>query len=170
MDDFERLIEAFGSRGKRGQSVWKLDVFMDLGRIDDRRVVEFFATVVTDVEEPPDVRVDALRRLREAPLTPVDRRLAAEAGLVALRPASGDDVRLQAAIVLGDFVDIADVLTALGAVAADPSESIELRYNAFTSLQRVGPTAECLALLQALSKDETLGQSARALLASWRVD
>jgi len=167
MDLVERLIEAFGSRGKRDHSAWKLDVLMDLGRLDDPRVVAFFMAVVVDVDEPTDVRVDALGRLREAALRPDERVLAVEATRQALCRPTDDRLRLHAALVLGDFTDLPGVLDALGTLAREPDESIELRYNAFTSLQRAGPTPACLDVLQALSADETLGQSARALLASW---
>jgi HEAT repeat protein len=167
MDEVERLIEAFGSRGRHDHSVWKLDVLMDLGRFDDPRTVAFYVAVIADAEEPPDVRSDALRRLREASLSPDARIAAAEASLHALGARSDLQLRLHAALVLGDFVDIPAALGALGLLAADVAEPIELRYNAFTSVQRAGPTTACLEILRSLSADETLGQSARALLASW---
>jgi hypothetical protein len=170
MNEVDRLIEKFGARGKRHQSVWKLDVLMDLGRIDDPRVVRFLASVVVDPEEAPDVRTDALRRLRATPLSRDERALVAEVGLRALAPCADGELRLHAAVILGDFVDVDGVLHALGELAAGHAEPLELRYNAFTSLQCAGPTAACLEILQKLSGDEMLGQSARALLSAWGVD
>jgi hypothetical protein len=167
MDEVARLIEAFGARGQRNQSVWKLDVLLDLGRFQDPRVVRFLVAVASDDAEVPDVRVDALRRLREAASSPRLRLLAATAGLACLAPATDDQLRVHAAIDLGDFVDLDRVVDALAALAANPAEPLELRYSAFTSLQRAGPTAACLASLRSLSGDECLGQSARALLTSW---
>jgi hypothetical protein len=61
------------------------------------------------------------------------------------------------------------VLSALGTLSAAEWEPTELRYNAYTSLQRAGPTALCVTILRSLSADETFGQSARALLASWGI-
>jgi hypothetical protein len=167
MDEIDQLIEAFGSRGKSGHAAWKLDLLMDIGRFRGARVIAFFAAVVADGGEPPDVRADALRRLRESTLTPVERMLAAEAGLRALACSPSLDLRLRAALALGDFADLPPTLQALGALASDADEPLELRYNAFTSLQRAGPTPACLAILRGLVSDETLGQSAVALLASW---
>jgi len=167
MDEVERLIEAFGAHGRLDHSMWKLDVLMDLGLCDDPRVVAFYGAVISDEEQPADVRSDALRRLREASITPCDRVMATDATLQALAPQADPQLRLHAALVLGDYVEIPVALDALGTLAADASESIELRYNAFTSLQRAGPTATCLAMLRALADDETLGQSAHALLVSW---
>jgi hypothetical protein len=169
MDPAAWLIEAFGSRGKRDHSAWKLDVLMDLGRHDDPKVIAFFLAVVVDAEEPTDVRLDALGRLREVALDAAARCLAADASLKVLSRPSDDGLRLHAALVLGDFTDVPGVLDALGALTQEPDESIELRYNAFTSLQRAGPTEPCLDVLRALSADETLGPSARAILASWGV-
>jgi hypothetical protein len=173
MDEVARLIEAFGARGRRGQSAWKLDVLMDLGRIDDGRVRELLAAVASDGDEPADVREDALRRLRDVSVTPEARALAARAGIAALEQtgvgAGRPAIRLQAAIVLGDVVDAEGALDALGSVAADQREPIELRYTAFTALERAGPTAACLAILRPLAADEALGQAVRSLLASWRI-
>ena len=169
MDEVEKLIQAFWSRGKRNQSLWKLDVLLDLGQLADPRVVAFLAEIVTDPDEPFDVRSEALSRLRETAHSPSDRLVAAGAGLVALAAGSDREIRLRAAIVLGDFVDVDDVLSALGRLAGDEREPTELRYNAYTSLQRAGPTSACVDILRSLSDDETFGQSARALMASWGV-
>jgi hypothetical protein len=167
MDDIDQLIEAFGSRGKSDHSAWKLDILMDLGRFRSPKAVAFCVGVVADGDEPPDVRADALRRLREATLTPAERVEVSDATLQALACRPSLDLRLLAALALGDFVDIAAALVALGALAANVDEPLELRYNAFTSLQRAGPTPTCLAIMRGLASDETLGQSALALLASW---
>ena len=168
MDEVDTLIKAFGSRGKRHQSLWKLDVLLDLGRLNDPRVVQLLVTVVTDADEPLDVRLDVLGSFREMSLTPGDRNRVAGACLAALAPASDSRIRLRAAIVLGDFVDNERVLDALGTVAAE-CESTELRYNAYTSLQRAGPTIACVDMLRLLCADKAFGPSARALLASWGV-
>ena len=169
MDEVETLIQAFGSRGKRNQSLWKLDVLLDLGLLDDPRVVRFLVDLVADTDEPLDVRSEALSRLRETAHSPSERVLAARAGLAALAPESNSQIRLRAAIVLGDFVDVEGVLSALGALAAAESEPTELRYNAYTSLQRAGPVTACVDILRSLRADEAFGPSARALMASWGV-
>ena len=167
MDDVDRLIGAFGSRGRRDHALWKLDVLLDLGRLDDPRIGRFLIGVVMQADEPTDVRADALTRLRESSLQSDDRALAAAAGVFALAPGTDAQLRLHAAIVLGEFLDVEGVLGALGTLAVDSCEPIELRYNAFTSLQRAGPSTACVELLRSLCADELLGPSARALLASW---
>jgi hypothetical protein len=167
MDDVARLISAFGARDSSAGTAWKLDILMDLGRFDGPRVVAFYAAVVADPEEPPEVRAEALRRLREASLTPEERVRAADASVRALAAGSDVALRLLGALALDDFIDVEGALPALGRVAANPDEPIDLRYNAFTSLQRTGPTPACVEILRALASDETLGQSATRLLAVW---
>jgi hypothetical protein len=169
MDEVDTLLQSFWSRGKLNQSLWKLDVLLDLGRLVDPRVVQFLASIATDVDEPVDVRSEALSRLRETAQSPGDRVLAARAGLTALEAGSDSRIRLRAAIVLGELVDVDDVLSALGTLVAAEAEPTELRYNAYTSLQRAGPSTACVAILRSLSDDEMFGQSARALLNSWGV-
>jgi HEAT repeat protein len=80
------------------------------------------------------------------------------------------DLRLQAALTLGEFTDVEGVLPTLGALALEPHESIDLRYAAFTSLERAGPTTECINLLRQLSKDDMLGRSAQSAQVRWRVE
>jgi hypothetical protein len=82
---------------------------------------------------------------------------------------SSCDLRLEAALALGGFIDMDGVLSTLGAVALMHDESVDLRYAAFTSLERAGPTAECVNVLRQMSSDETLGDSARAVLAAWHI-
>ena len=58
-------------------------------------------------------------------------------------------------------------------VAANPfaqEESIDLRYAAFTSLERAGPAPESISLMRQISGDETLGNSARSVLSAWHVE
>jgi len=52
----------------------------------------------------------------------------------------------------------------------DVREQIDLRYSAFTSFERAGPTDECVQILRQLSADETLGHSARSLLSMWHLE
>ena len=80
------------------------------------------------------------------------------------------DLRLQAAIALGDFTEIVGVLSRLNSVCLAQGESIDIRYAAFTSLERAGPTTECNALLRQMSSDETLGRSARSVLSAWHIE
>jgi hypothetical protein len=168
MDEAGRRIEAFGGRAT-SSVVSRLDALPDLERLGDPRVVPFLLEVLADRREPTEVRLHVLRRLRDARLIAGYRPAVAEAiGRVVLDRAS-PDLRLPAALALAEFTDSDDVVTTLGGLALDPAEPIDVRYLAFTSLQRAGPTTGCVVLLRQLLPDEALGRSARRLLASWRL-
>jgi hypothetical protein len=170
MDDVELLIQAFSARGAMASSASKLDVLLDLERLGDRRVVCFLLQVLADPSQPAEVRVHVLKRLRNGPLTAADRFTVAGALRQLLSSRSSLDLRLQAALALGEFTEVAGVLPALGALALEPDESIDLRYSAFTSLERAGPTTECVNLLRQLSNDDMLGRSAKSALVRWRLE
>ena len=169
MDDLDRLIQAFSARGAVNSPAAKLDVLMDLERLRDGRVVSFLLQVLGDPREPSEVRMHVLKRLRNGPLTADERCTVAGALGELMVRGSSIDLRLQAALALGEFTDISGVPTALGSLALESQELVDLRYSAFTSLERAGPTPECLRLLRQLSHDEILGRSARSALARWNL-
>jgi hypothetical protein len=68
-------------------------------------------------------------------------------------------------LALAEFTEIDGVPATLSGLALDPCETIDVRYFAFTSLQRAGPTTESVALLRKLSADEVLG---RKCPSSWQ--
>ena len=169
MDDVERLIEAFRARSTRSV-LSKLDALLDLEQLDDPRIVPFLLHVLADQREPTEVRIHVLKRLRNGSLSSENRSLVAEAILQVVSDRSTPDLRLQAVLALAEFTDIDGVPATLGSLALDPGETIDVRYSAFTSLQRAGPTATCVAVLRQLSADGILGRSARSLLSLWRLE
>jgi hypothetical protein len=82
---------------------------------------------------------------------------------------STEELRLQAALTLGDFAQVDGVLPSLSAVSLARHESVDLRYAAFTSVERAGPTPECIAVLRQIARDETLGGAARSVLLAWHI-
>jgi hypothetical protein len=72
-------------------------------------------------------------------------------------------------LALAEFADIDGVPAALGELALDADLPLDVRYYAFTSLERAGATTECVALVRRLVSDDTLGAAARSLLLSWRI-
>jgi hypothetical protein len=104
-------------------------------------------------------------------LVPADRPPVAKVIGDVLADKSTTDLRLQAALALGEFTQIDGVLARLSAVCLAQDESLDLRYAAFTSVERAGPTPECVALLRQLaSEEEALGGSARSVLSAWHID
>ena len=170
MDEVERLIQVFSARGAMASAAAKLDVLLDLERLRDRRVVFFLLQLLGDPSQPAEVRVHVLKRLRNGPLTAHDRVKVAGALRQLLSSGSSLDLRLQAALALGEFTDIAGVPPALGALALEHDDSIDLRYAAFTSIERAGPTTECVNLLRQLANDDMLGCAVRSILVRWRLE
>jgi hypothetical protein len=174
MDDVERLIQAYSRRAASHSTAAKLDVLMDLERLRDERIVLFLLDVLEDPGEAPEVRMHVLKRLRdglpEAALTADERAAIARALCELMLHGSSLELRLQAAVALGEFTNIAGAATSLGSLALDPQELLDLRYSAFISLERAGPTPECIHLLRQLSNDEVLGCSAQSALARWHLD
>jgi hypothetical protein len=171
MDQLERLIQAYQLR-LSASSLSKLDVLMDIERIHDDHVVPFLLTILGDSEESEDVRIYVLKRLRNGNglVTPGHRLAVANTIGKVSEERRATDLRLEAALALGEFIEIDGVLTLLINLCFAKDESIDLRYAAFTSLERAGPTPECVALLRQLSTDETLGRSARSVLSAWHIE
>jgi hypothetical protein len=140
---------------------------MDFQRLSD---VPYLLQILADSGQPAAVRIRVLRRLRDGPGTAEDRSIVAGALRQLMSTGSDPDLRLQAVVALGEFTHITGVLRDLGSLAMEPEELIELRYSAFTSLQRAGPTPECINLLHQLSDDEILGRCARGALVRWRLE
>jgi hypothetical protein len=123
-----------------------LEVLMDLEQLPNRRLVRFLLHVLGDRAEAEEVRIYALRRLRDGgELLPTDLPPVAWAIGDVLADTSAVDLRLQAALALGEFIRVERVLARLSAVCLDQEESIDLRYAAFTSLERTRPTPGCAA-------------------------
>lgn len=170
MDDFERLRSAYRLRAL-SSAYSRLSVLRDLDLIRDARVVPFLLTVLGDTTQPEEVRIHVLKQLRNGDkrVVPDNRAFVATAMMAVLTGLSSSELRIQAALALGEFVQLDGVLAMLGHVVLAPAESLDLRYAAFTSMQRAGATPESVALLRQLSTDQDLGRSARSVLSGWRV-
>src|SRR5215471_16380706 len=168
MDDVDGLINRFSDSGP--DVAWKLDALLDLELRPDPRVTALWTSVIVDPAEAPPVRVAALRGLRSARLANDERPLVARAiaRVAADTGSAATQLRVQAALALGEFLAIEGVLAALGDVASNPTDNIDVRYAAFTSIERAGPIREGAACLRRLAQDEILGPSARHLLIDWR--
>ncbi|HEY1293880.1 MAG TPA: hypothetical protein VGJ60_12415 [Chloroflexota bacterium] len=145
----------------------RLATVREIERVHGPRCVPYLLDVLDDQYEPAPVRIHVLRRLRNGRFLAEFRPAIAAAILPLLLEVRLTDLRLQALLSLADFTDIDTVLLSLGRVALDAGEPIDIRYIAFTSLQRAGPTAECVGFLRQLATDEALGDSAQSVLSLW---
>jgi len=171
MDELERLVGVYQAR-RASSFKSKLDVLMDLERIRDPRVVPFLLSLLEDPRESEDMRIHVVKQLRNGVglLVPADRPAVARAIGDVLDDTSPVELRLQATLALGDFTAIDGVLPRLNALALHADESIDLRYAAFTAIERAGPTSESVAIMRDIARDDTLGDAARSVLSAWHVD
>jgi hypothetical protein len=170
MDELQRLVNLYGTRAASSVKS-KLDVLIDLERIRDPRVVPFLLQILMDPCEGEEVRIHVVKQLRggSGVLVPADRPVVARAIGGVLAGPSPANLRLQAALALGDFIHIESVLWGLSAVSLARDESIDLRYAALDSIERAGPTPESVRVLHQMAHDETLGGAARSVLSAWHV-
>ena len=167
----QRLIQAFEDRTD-ASTVSRLDALMDIERLRHQRVMPFLLRVLADEQEPVQVRVHVLKRLRDRRLPNGLRERTASAllGLVLDLDGCPPQLHLQAVLALAEFTEIDGVPAALAALARDRAAPLDIRYSAFTSLERTGPTPESVALVKQLLPDDALGVSARSLLVSWQIE
>jgi hypothetical protein len=170
IDDLQDLINTYRLRSSSSAS--KVSVLRHVERIRDPRVVPFLLEVLGDPREVGEVRIHLIRQLRNGDgLVSNDQRsVVARAISVVLTDEPDEQLRLEAALALGEFTQIDGVLSTLGGVALAQNASIDLRYAAFTSLERAGATSASVSLMRVLASDEILGNSARGLMSTWHVD
>src|SRR5690349_18086204 len=116
MDKVTRCVEA--NRMRAGASVRaRLDALLDLVRLRDHHIVPFLLEVLRDRHEAEEVRIYVLKHLRNGDglLTPAVRPLVARAMAEVLADTSCAELRLHAALALGEFAQIENVVASLGA-------------------------------------------------------
>jgi hypothetical protein len=166
-DELERIIQAFAGRPDLSL-LSKLDALTDIDRIRDPRVVLFRLDVLTNQRELVEVRLHVLKRLQNQSFADGLREAVATTILRLVQDGCQPELRLHAALALAEFTDIDGVPSALAGVVLNQDLPLDIRYSAFTSLERTGPTLECVALVRDLVNDDAFGTSARSLLSVWR--
>jgi hypothetical protein len=167
MDELEHLLQVYQARPTAPAS-WKLDVLLDLEPLRDPRILPFLLQLLLDGQQPSEVRIRVVRHLRDARRVGEARGSVAEALTRVVADRFSPDLRLAAVLALTEFTEVAGVVSVLGALAGDRAEPPDLRYCAFTSLERPAPSSEVAILMQHLSTDHLLGGAARALLTRWQ--
>jgi hypothetical protein len=168
MDRIDQLIETYRTQ-ETARVFRKLDVLLDMEHLRDPRVVPFLLSVVQDPNEPIEVRSRIVRMLRAAQSCAAVAEPVARALCELLVDRTSPDLRVAAALTLAEFTAVRGIPAALGDIALDSAEPLDLRYCAFTSLERAGCTPDSAALLRRIALDDTLGPSARSLLARWQL-
>jgi hypothetical protein len=168
MEHVERTLAEFTAR-RHSPATSRIDVLLRIEEFSDPRVLPFLLQVVVDIQELPEVRAHVIKGLRIRHLDK-DERVAVGAAIGRVlgdRPTAG--LRIQAALTLAEFTDVEGVTRILGAVALDDTEPLDLRYAAFTSLERAMPGSECVDILHRLCIDETFDRLACKMLSMWNL-
>jgi hypothetical protein len=150
----DELLEQVRSDANRSSSVSRLDLLLDLGQSHDPSVLPVLLHIMADRDEPRAVRVGAMKLVRSGHLAPIERPRIAAAIVDLLAHGADPQLRLQAALALGDFTDVDGVLDELGGIALGIGESVELRYTACTARERAEPSPAYLTRLAQLAGDE----------------
>src|SRR5216683_1429935 len=166
MSEVERLIDAFRAEGTAASNPWKLDVVLDLAREEDPRVVPFF---LAGPHESIAVRLDVLKRVRNGRLKPEERSRVADTMIKLCSERSNLQPCMESALALGEFADVPGVVPVLEGLALQTAEPFDLRYAAFTSIQRADRTTDAIEIMRRLTDDEVLGRAAASILHSWRI-
>src|SRR5215471_4430313 len=171
MDEAGRLIREYHMLASSSVAS-RLDVLLDLVRIRDPQVMPFLLKVLGDRSESRESAHPCAEALRNGDglVAPVERPQFAKAIGDVSADNSTTQLRVEAAPALGLFTEIDGVLTAFSTLALAREGSIDLRYAAFTSLERAGPAPESISLMRQISGNETLGNSAWTVLSAWHVE
>jgi hypothetical protein len=166
VDAFEDLAELFTARAHWPRAA-KIAVLADMECLGDIRMVGFMLRIIADPAQDDGLRMHVLRWFRCGNCAPAERRRVARAIQQIASESGAHGLRLHAVLALAQFADLQDVQEGLGGLMLDQNEPLDLRYCAFTSLEKAGLTPECRALLDRLADDTKLGPCARKALSLW---
>jgi hypothetical protein len=150
--------------------VARLNVLKVLEQERDPRVIAFMLSTVVDTQEPLEIRSHIVKWLRTTSVSSVPRASVANALLQILTGRAEPALRVESAVALAEYTDVPGVSAIFGCLTLDTDEPLDLRYCAFTALERIGPTPECVGLIRRLVSDDELGPASRSLLLTWHLD
>ena len=162
-DDIDQLITEFRSRGSAASLAWKLSILMDLERVPDDRIVPFLVEVLVDRRQPTEVRTHLLKRIRNGGVRPAQNGPVAAALISLLGETANANIRTQTVLALCALIDVDGVLAVLGRIALDESAPLDLRYTAFTTVERAGPDVVLAITDDGSGFDQAAARSRRGL-------
>ena len=171
MEESARLIASYmrEDRAAVGDGEWpeKVMIIRSLATLHSRLAFAFLLSVVGDKGEYDLARIEALKALQLSEVNAWDRAIVASTLVSILLHDDDPDVRNYAAITLEVFVESPEVFVAMRKVVLDPEEDVDLRYNAFAGIERLGPTEAAVATLRGLLDDAELKATASRVLRGW---
>jgi hypothetical protein len=168
MEHVEQALAEFTAR-RQLSAASKIDALLSIEGLSEPRVLPFLLQVVVDTQQLPEVRAHVIKALRIRHLATDERAAVGAAIGRVLGDRQSAEVRVQAALTLAEFTDVEGVTRILGTIALDDTEPLDLRYSAFTSLERAMPGSECVDILHQLCIDETFDRLASKVLSTWNL-
>jgi len=172
MDQIEELLFAFRSARPTGpyRQAYpdKIGAIKALEHSNDKRVLQFFLSVIADTNEYDLARIETLKILGLRDYVPEDHATVGRA-IMHLLDDRDDGVRNYATITMREFMQVDGALEAISKVLLDPDENITIRSSALGSLHRLGPDDRTIGTLNALLSDDEFRPDAIRTLNEWQV-
>ena len=171
MDEVAQNIDSFEQAPPRDmlahgqQKVEILHILEDSG---DPRIPAFLLRVVSDMEQYDMARISALEILR---FNTYDEPYYDQIGLRLCFLAQNDkdpDVRIHAALALGNYIKAPGVVEAVLKIGSDSREDTIVRDNAIAALEKIAPDPALIAAVVALTADPIMGSAAQWVLDTWQ--
>jgi hypothetical protein len=174
MDEVGRLIEQFRSEKTRdlGDSSKKVGIINRLEEIleetGDERVLPFFLEVLADAREYDLARIEVLEilKLKDRGDMMTDQEIGRLIKNILVAD-QDDDVRSYAAMAASKYVDVEGILEELEKIIFDEDEDINIRWNAFASIEEMGPTEESKRIMEKALRVEEFKAYAQRVLDRW---
>lgn len=136
----------------------------------DVSVLAFMLQVASDRTELDLARIEALKVLEiRRPIAQREHERIAAVLKEILQSDKDDDVRSYAAIAAASYMAEKSLREEVTRVLGNKEEDRNLRWNAFTAIERMGRTAETVEIMRIIGEDPEFLDSARRILASWHL-
>ena len=155
MDRIEELIANYRNEDTlalpRPDASRKPRIIEELGSDDDPRALKLIVQAASDEAEFDLARIAAFRVLElRRPTAPEERQEIAEVIARVVKNDSDNDVRNYAAIAAAYYTTVDDVAEQIIRILLDDGENSDLRWNAFTAVEKMGSTAKALDAMRAI--------------------
>lgn len=171
MEQVQQLIAAFHNQqqNKKNEYPGKMTIIRSLEERDTPEVLTFFLQTVANPQEYDLARMEILKILRLYKSDEQQRQNIAQVLVTIVKEDQDDLVRSYAIMALRNYTGIEQVDDVVERVVTDEDEDEDLRFNAFSVLERIGPNERTRRLLQDLAEDEVLGSAVKRVRKTWNV-
>jgi hypothetical protein len=174
MDEVGSLIEQFRAEDARALAdpdfSVKDKIIRKLERSDDPRVLPFMLSVLSDEKEYDLARIEVLKvfEIRRRGEPSEDQSIGrAVRQILAADP--DDDVRTYAAMAASNYMDVEGVLDEVEKIIFDEGEEINIRWNAFTAVYKMGPHGRGVEIMTRAARVNEFRKAALRILKEWGV-